>query len=68
MRALLRKMTRSETDFERSVRRLYTRKNERKKHISRTDDGGAVVAHHAHDERVCCAGVYSIKAFVCSLK
>ena len=45
-----RRRERSETDFERSLLRwLCARKSGRKKHTSRTDDGGAVVAHHAHD-------------------
>ena len=55
-----------ETKF--TLRWLYSAER-KKQHIIRTDDGGAVVAHHAHDERVCYECVCSIKAFVCcSLK
>ena len=62
---------RSETkDVRNEVYSAMVVRAEEKARIIRTDDGGAVVAHHAHDERVCVAScVFSQKAFaLCSLK
>ena len=48
---------RSETDCKRSLLCDGCTSGRKKHTIIRTDDGGAVVAHHAHDERVCVASV-----------